>query len=1001
MKKRKEPIFKRLQQTCLLICCLLYGLNVSAQNLKRITGTVLDEFNEPAIGASVTEKGTTRGTATDIDGNFELSVGENAVLVVSYIGYTAQEIPVGNQTNFSIVLREDAQLLEEVVVIGYAIGSQKTISGAVQKIAREDMNVGVVANPLQAIKGKMAGVNISKSGGDPTASASVRVRGTTSLTGGNDPLVIIDGVFGDLALLNAISPSDIESVTVLKDASEAAQYGSRGASGVLVVTTYKGKTGVSSKTLSYDGTYGIESIYKNLKMLSGDQYRAAAQAGGYVNALDKGYNTNFIEEMEQLGYTQTHNISFGSASSDFSNYRASVGIVDQQGILKNNSMQNATAKIDASQTMFNNKLQLEFGMFGSQINKRYLNDYLKTFYSAAAYNPTFPSTPNTDGTWPEDPNANEVQNPMGRLQIDDREVYSNLNIHSKLTWTIIDDLKLSAFGSYTYGVKENLKYIPKNIKAGLNDMGYASRNDNKNINLMGNIMLNYKKRTSLHYFDILGLAEAQKYQYTGFGAGARGFDDADFYGYNNLKGGANVKYGDVSSYANGYQLASFMGRFNYAYDERYIATVNIRTDASSKLGRNNKWGFFPSASLAWDIKQEVFLKDNSTVSNLKVRAGYGLTGNQDAIASYTSLQLYGAPDDNKLSTINGRPAVVPVIKRNENPDLRWETKKTFDAGLDLGLWKDRLTATIDVYTSKTIDLLYNYDVPVPPFVYSTMLANLGEMKNDGIELSLGITPAKTKDMELNINANVAFQRNKLLSLSGVYKGEPFAAKEYMNLTSVTGAGLIGGYNNITYNIVGQPLGVFYLPQCNGLIDNGFGDFTYNILDIDGTEGVDLADGKDRYIAGQSMPKVYLGGNIAFRYKQFDIQTQLNGAFGHKIYNGTSLTYMNMNPFPTYNVMEGAPEKNIKDPRVTDYWLEKGDYLQIEYLNIGYNFNVSKLDWIKSARISVSVNNLYTFTNYSGLSPLINSAVVGGNLGLDDKQFYPLSRTYSVGLSVNF
>jgi hypothetical protein len=232
-------------------------------------------------------------------------------------------------------------------------------------------------------------------------------------------------------------------------------------------------------------------------------------------------------------------------------------------------------------------------------------------------------------------------------------------------------------------------------------------------------------------------------------------------------------------------------------------------------------------------------------------------------------------------------------------------------------------------------------------------------------------------------------------------GEPFAAKEYMNLTSVTGAGLIGGNNKITYNMVGQPLGVFYLPECTGLIDNGFGDFSYNVSDIDGIEGIDLADGKDRYIAGQSMPKIYLGGNISFRYKQFDIQTQLNGAFGHKIYNGTSLTYMNMNPFPTYNVMEGAPDKNIKDPQVTDYWLEKGDYLQIEYLNIGYNLNISKPNGIKSMRICVSVNNLYTFTNYSGLSPLINSTVVNDNLGVDDKRFYPLSRTYSVGLSVNF
>lgn len=270
-----------------------------------------------------------------------------------------------------------------------------------------------------------------------------------------------------------------------------------------------------------------------------------------------------------------------------------------------------------------------------------------------------------------------------------------------------------------------------------------------------------------------------------------------------------------------------------------------------------------------------------------------------------------------------------------------------------------------------------------------------------IEISLGGTPLKTKDMELNINANIAFQQNKLLSLNGTYMGEAMTAKEYMNLGGMNGAGFIGGYNQIIYQMVGQPVGVFYLPKCDGLVDNGFGDYTYHIQDIDGVEGVDLADGKDRYIAGQAMPKALLGANVSFRYKQFDIQVQMNGAFGHKIYNGTSLSYMNMNQFPTYNVMQGAPEKNIKDQTVTDYWLEKGDYLHFDYVTLGWNLNTKNMKAIKSLRVTFSVNNLATITGYSGLSPLINSTTVGGDLGVDDKRFYPLSRTYSLGLSVNF
>ncbi|MDR2466907.1 MAG: SusC/RagA family TonB-linked outer membrane protein [Prevotellaceae bacterium] len=980
---------------------LFLGYGLKAQTGIPVSGVVKDVQDEPVPGVTVTVKGSNVGTLTDIGGKFQLNVPADGTLVFSLLGFATQEVVVGAKSVIDVVLEDDEQLLEEVIFVGYATGSQKTISGAVQKIGRDDMNAGVVVNPLQAIKGKAAGVNISKAGGDPTAGASIRVRGTTSLTGGNDPLVIIDGVFGDLALLNAIAPSDIESITVLKDASEAAQYGSRGASGVLVVTTVKGKSGGEAKSLNYDGSFGVESIYKNLKMLSAAQYREAVKNGGYRNALDKGGSTNFFEEMERMGYTQSHNVSFGGSMSDRSGYRASVGIVDQQGIIRNNSMQNATVKLDAAQTMFDGRLLADLGMFGSQVNKRYLNDYFKTFYSAAAFNPTFPAVANPDGTWPEDPNANEVQNPVGRLEIDDREVFTNVNVHAKLTWTIVEDLKLSAFGSYTYGVKENMLYVPKNIKAGQGDMGHATRNDHKSKSVMGNLMLNYKKKIDRHAMDFLGLAEVQRYENTGFGAGARGFDDADFYGYNNLKGGANVKYGDVSSYYNAYQLASFMGRFNYVYDRKYIATVNLRTDASSKLGKNNKWGFFPSASLAWDIGEEAFMKSVRAVNNLKLRAGYGMTGNQDAIESYKSLALYGPSDDNKLSSIDGRPAVSPVIRGNANPDLRWETKQTFDAGLDIGLWDDRLTATIDVYTSKTVDLLYNYDVPVPPFIFPTMLANLGAMRNNGVEVSLGAVPVRKKDTELTVSANFAWQQNKLLSLSGTYMGENLSAREYMSLASVSGAGLIGGHNNVTYNIVGQPLGVFYLPKSNGLIDNGFGQYNYNVLDIDGTQGVDLADGKDRYVAGQSMPKVYLGFNIGFRYKRFDAQVQLNGAFGHKIYNGTALTYMNMNPFPTYNVMEGAPEKNIRDTKLTDYWLERGDYLQVEYLSVGYNINTDKLRLVKKIRLSASVNNIFNFTNYSGLSPLINSAVVNDNLGLDDKRFYPLSRTYSIGLSVNF
>lgn len=989
-----KNLFIKHTGKCLLLTIvgMLISFQVLAQNLA-VKGSVVNKNGEAIIGANILVKGTTNGSITDFDGNFTLEAKKGDILVFSFIGYKNQELPAA--ANMKVVLHEDTEVLDDVIVIGYATGSQRTVSGAIQRVGREDMNAGVVTNPLQAIKGKVAGVNIQKSGGDPTASASIRVRGTTSLSGGNDPLVIIDGVFGDLSMLNAISPADIESFTVLKDASETAQYGSRGASGVIVVTTIKGKNGV--KTLSYDGSFGIETVYKNLEMLDANTYRQVVADRGYANALDMGYDTNFIEAMQQTGYTQNHRLSFGGGTES-SNYRASIGVIDQKGIIKDNYMRNYTAKLDASQTMFNDKVKIEFGMFGSKVDKRYLNDYQKTFYSAAAFNPTFPDFANEDGSWPEDPNANETQNPLGRLTIKDIESNSYINTNARITWTVIDGLKLSAFGSYTYNVKENSKYTPNNIKAGQGQSGIAEKSDNKSGVLLGNFTANYKKAFGKHYIDILGLAELQDYKYTGFGAKSKQFG-TNFFEYNNLGAGGEVKYGDVSSYSNGYSIASFMGRFNYSFADKYIATVNMRADGSSKLGANNKWGFFPSASLAWVLKEESFLKDVDVVSNLKIRTGYGLTGNQDAISAYNSLKLMSPTG---VTTVNGKPVVTYGINRNDNPDLKWEVKRMFDIGIDAGFFEDRLTGTLDYYYSKTSDLLYNYAVPVPPFAFNTLLANLGEMENTGIEVAVTGVPVKTKDMELTISANFSWQKNKLLSLSGSYMGQSLSAKEYMNLGGMNGAGFIGGNNQVIYQMVGQPLGVFYLPKCDGLIDmNGNGEYTYHILDIDGQEGIDLSDGKDRYIAGQAMPKFYLGGNISFRYKQFDIQTQFSGAFGHKIYNGTSLSYMNMSLFPTYNVMKGAPEKNIHDQTVTDYWLERGDYVHIDYVTLGWNLNTKNLKNINSLRLTFSVNNLATITNYSGLSPMINSSTVGSDLGVDDKRFYPLTRTYSLGLSLNF
>ena len=802
--------------------------------------------------------------------------------------------------------------IDSLITVGYATGSLKTLSGSVEKITETQMNKDQITNPLEAIRGRVPGLTIQRGSNGPAALDAVRLRGTTSLTSGNDPLIIVDGVFGDLSMLTSIYPTDIESFTILKDASETAQYGSRGASGVIEVTTKKGMSGRTQ--VAYNGSFGISTVYKNLKMLSGDEYRRVASERG-ISILDKGNNT----------------------------------------------------------------------------------DFQKTFYSAATFNPTYPNHKDpVTNSWDGITTASQITNPLAWMEVQDDDATSHISTHARLTFNLLEGLKLNLFGAYTYNIVENSQYLPTSVWAN----GQAYKGTKKRESLLGNMMLTYKKNWKKHFFDVLALAELQKETYTGYYTTVSNFS-TDKFGYNNLQAGALRLWEGTNSYYDQPRLASFMGRFNYTYADRYVLTLNARTDASSKFGANHKWGFFPSASAAWVISEEEFMKQLPMVDNLKFRIGYGLAGNQSGIDSYTTLNLV---KPNGVVPVGNSAVVSLGDLRNTNPDLKWEVKHTFNTGIDVALFGNRLLLSANYYNSRTTDMLYLYNVSVPPFTYNTLLANIGSMRNWGTEIAIGITPLKTKDMELNINANITFQRNKLLSLSGMYNGEMLSAPEYKSLAGLDGAGFHGGYNHIVYQMVGQPLGVFYLPHSTGLESDGNGGYTYGIADLNGG-GVSLEDGEDRYVAGQAVPKTILGSNISFRYKRFDLSLQVNGAFGHKIYNGTSLTYMNMNIFPDYNVMKKAPKQNIKDQTATDYWLEKGDYVNFDYVTLGWNVPIEKVQklkkYVRSLRLAFTVNNLATISGYSGLSPMINSSTVNSTLGVDDKRGYPLARTYTLGLSINF
>lgn len=862
------------------------------------------------------------------------------------------------------------------------------IVGSMAKVGEKQMNKGLVNSAINALSGQAVGVNVVTNGQDRMAMlTSVRVRGTTSLTGGNDPLVLIDGVSSDLSTLSTIYPADIESFTILKNASETSKYGSRGASGVIEVKTKRGNG--SKFQIYYDGTAGFDVVYKRLRMLNAAEYVSAAKALG-LDYVDKGYDTNFQKEIVRTGFVNSHHVAF-SGGSEKSNYRASLGYVRGQTVIKNKDYNNFVAKLDISQLAFDERLKIDFGAFGSSQQDEKIFDIQALSYSTAAMNPTLPFHKTGNG-WQRNGNASQIGPTEPLLFERNDEKNLTFNSHLQLSLQLTHNLHLAALGSYSYTSTENGRFAPTWVWA----QGLAYRGERKTEDILGNISLDWKYRWGINKLSTTILAEYQKKKIAAFWTQVKGLTN-NYFGYDNLGAASDRPYGGTgSSYADP-SLVSFMGTLTYTLLDRYTLNLTTRADGSSMVGKDHTWGIFPSISATWDMKKESFLRNNKSISLLNLRTGYGRSGNLGGISSYLTLRQYIPVG---LISYNGTPTVTMGTLRNSNPDLRWETRSTFNIGTDLGLFNNRLLLTAEYYYSKTTDMLYEYDVPVPTFAFDKLLANIGSMSNSGFELGIGVVPISKKDMELNVNVNMAWQKNKLLSLNGKHNGRQMTASEITPIGGMNGAGFHGGYNDIIYQIVGQPLGVFYLPHCKGIVDNGHGHNKYDIADLNNDNVIDLSDHGDRYIAGQATPKMTLGSNISFRYKAFDISLQMNGAFGHKIFNGTTLSFLNMSNFPDYNVLAEAPARNIVDQNVTDYWLEKGDYLNFDYLTIGWNTPV-KNKYINSLRVSFSINNLATITSYSGLTPIINSYVVDNTLGIDDKRSYPPYRTYSIGVSIKF
>lgn len=625
------------------------------------------------------------------------------------------------------------------------------LSGSVSVVEPELLKKGILHNALDALSGQTAGVNVTTNGLDRIAMLNaVRVRGTTSIMGGNEPLVIIDGVTSDVATLATIYPADIESFTVLKNASETALYGSRGASGVIQVKTKKG-TGKGFQ-ISYEGSYGIESMYKSMEMLNAAEYIAAAQKLG-LEYNDKGYDTNFRKAIIRTGNIQNHYLAF-SGGNPQSNYRASFGYIDHNTIIRSKGYRNLVAKIDVTQKAFYNRLTGDFGVFGSSYKNNDIFDSQMLFYSADAMNPTYPFD-RENGSWVKNGAASQVNPPGILLQERNDSKNMNFNGHLKLKYDICDYLNVTAFGAYGYASNENNQFCPTWVWA----QGNLYRGEFKSEEWLGNVSLNYQHSWGIHHLKAMLGAEYQKDIRTGFWTSAKGITNNGMY-YHNIGAAASRPYGGTDSNYEDLALASVMGNIDYTLLNKYSLSVSMRGDGSSMVGDDHTWGFFPSISLSWDMKQEEWLRHIKDITMLKLRTGYGRSGNLGGISAYTTMNTVR---QNGIVSVNSSPTVTMGMISNNNPDLKWETRATWNLGADLGLWNNRLVLTAEYYYSKTTDMLYAYDVPVPPFAYDKLLANIGSMSNQGLEIGFSFTPIQKKDMELNINMNLSWQKNKLLS----------------------------------------------------------------------------------------------------------------------------------------------------------------------------------------------------------------------------------------------
>ncbi|MBF4471146.1 SusC/RagA family TonB-linked outer membrane protein [Flavobacterium sp. HJJ] len=995
--KSKENLFFRKKIFHTVVFLFVFCASFSQQKIK---GIIKDNNGIPLSGVTITEKNMSNSVLSDFDGKFEIVLKkENSNLLFTYIGFKDKEVVTANKSQIEVFLASSTQELTEVVVVGYGTQKKSRVTSAIASIKEKDFTKGAINDASDLIKGKVAGLTISNGSGDPGSGPNISLRGISTLKGSTGPLVLINGVPGGI---DTVAPNEIASIDVLKDASAAAIYGTRGANGVILITT-KTVNKETAPTITYSTFATISNFYNKAKFLDASQQRSLLSQGVKLPYTDGGASTDWLDEISGSGFAQNHNLALKGGSAK-TNYVVNLNYVNQSGVFVNTFNKEYRFSFDVNHTMFNDKLKINLSLLNGTQNMGLVEETAAYAYRQAMIrNPTAPVY-NPDGTYNEDKNKFQYYNPVAIMNetTQDRNntwqrFSANLTLDLLPGWNVGTQLSKNK-NTGLNGYSESKKHYSNTLN-GRN--GVASRDTKAIDNDYVEITSKYHKIFDKHEFTVLG---GYSYQYSlDQGFSANNFDfPTDAFSYNNLGAGNAISDGyrdAMGSYKNDNKLIGFFGRANYNFDSKYDLLVSIRREGSSKFGDNHKWGNFPAVSAGWSINKESFLNEVSYVNSLKLRAGYGITG-VIPNDSYKSLTLYKY-DGYFLNDGKWVKGLVP--DQNPNPDLRWEKTTEVNIGLDFGFLDNRISGSLDVYSKKTSDMLWDYAVPIPPNIYGSTMANVGKMENKGFEILLNTIPVKTENFSWNSSMTFSHNKNKLTSLSNeLYSID----KNHINVGN-TGDPISFDTHRLE---VGQSIGNFWglksvditqgmpKPEDNGKWIIELPDGTRKTLTTE------MYNDDNKQYLGNGIPKYLAGWTNTFSYKKFDLSVVLTGAFDFQILNSQRMFYENPTTF--YNMLDSAFDKvygkevlNYNQTYVS-YYIEQGDYVKVENVTLSYNFDVTPFKVINAMRLYVSGNNLATFTKYKGLDPEIKR---GNPLsqGMDNRDKYPSTTGFTLGLNVTF